>query len=724
MNRILSSRNRLSLVAFTVGVFSATSHAATGEAEAGRDGQTANQDRIVVTGQRQPTIEGDQVSRGATLGAFGDRDIYETPVSIKSFTESYIADQVALTSNDLVARDASFSITNATTINGAGAGRLRGFRMEPFESSYDGFATIATRRYPLEMIERVDILKGPTAVFTGIVGGVGGTINYVSKKPLDTPLNRLTGLYATQETFGVHADVSRRFGTDDAVGLRANLSFRDGESAIDEISERSEVIHLAANWRSGPVNFDLQYGNQYSLTSGGMGGYFYNAGVPIGDAPRGDRISGPAWDSREQHDQFVRAALNLDLGSGWSAFAVGGLGRSQERYVGFYTNVVDAAGNAEGGAFAQQGEVDWGDGYNVDLGVRGRIVTGPVEHRLTVAFNRIKSKAEYSDLATDPAYFFTGLNIYDEDSFNLPAPAISGGDNFFTLSDTLTQGLVIADEARLLDDRLILSAGVRYTDIAIESYNYAAPTPPQDIRRYSASDWSPAFAALFKVTPGVSIYANWLKAVEAGSTAPIQAVNAGEVIPPGVSEQVEAGLKADFGSFGATAAIFRIERPSAYIDPVTLIYDSYGRQQHKGVEIDLFGTPMKGLRLLASYAFLDAAITENVNPAVNGNRPVSVPEHVLVLGTDADVPGVPGAALLANMRVSSNQAYDVTNDRFISGYAVFDLGARYRFAVAGAPVVARVNLSNLFDKNYFQSTDFTGQNGAPRTLRASLTADF
>jgi iron complex outermembrane receptor protein len=679
---------------------------------------------IIVTGQRQPRIEGDQLSRGATLGAFGDRDIYETPVSIKSFTESYIADQIALTSNDLVARDASFSITNSTAINGAGAGRLRGFRMEPFEASYDGFSTIATRRYPLEMIERVDILKGPTAIFTGIVGGVGGTINYVSKKPLDAPLTRLTGLFATQGTLGIQADVSRRFGSNDAFGVRGNLSFRDGESAIDEISERSEVIHLSANWRSGPANLDLQYGNLYSLTSGGMGGYFYNAGVPIGAAPRGDRISGPAWDSREQHDQFVRAALNLDLGNGWSTFAVGGLIRSQERFVGFYTNVVDAAGNAEGGAFAQEGEVDWGDGYNLDLGVRGRVRTGPIEHRLTLAYGRIGSKPAYSDLAADFNYFVTGLNIYDETSFDLPAPALTGGDAFFTLNDTVTQGVVIADEMRLLGDRLLVTVGARYTDIAIASYNYGAPTLPQDIRRYAANDWSPALAVLFKVTPAISVYGNWLKAVEPGSTAPVQAANAGQVIPPGVSEQIEGGIKADFGSFGATAAVFSIQRPSAYIDPVTRIYDSYGRQRHRGVELDLFGTPLPGLRLLASYAYLDAALTENVDPAVNGNRPVSVPEHVLVIGADADVPGIPGAAVLANLRYSSDQAYDVTNERFIPAYAVVDIGVRYRFKVAQTPVAARLNVGNLFDKSYFQSTDFTAQNGAPRTVRFTLSADF
>jgi iron complex outermembrane receptor protein len=682
-------------------------------------------DQIIVTGQRLENVEGDQISRGATLGVFGDRDLYETPVSTKSFTDEFIADIGALNSNEIALRDASFTITNSAAINGSTAGRLRGFRIEPFESTVDGLATVASRRYSLEFIERVDILKGPSAVFTGLVGGVGGTINYITKKPLDEPLLRVTGIFSGRSELGGYADISQRFGANDNFGLRANLSYRDGESAIQFNDQKNSVVHLAFNARlNDATNFDLQYGSSYTRVLGGSGGFFYFDGVPIGPAPNSSKIGGPDWDDRETHDQFIRAQANIGLADGWSLFAAGSLSRTQERFVGLTAAVTGANGDSDAFVFAQEGEVDWGDGYSIDLGLRGKFATGAVGHSLTAIGSYLYSSSKFSDLAIDPAFEQPSFNIYTPRSQNGPAPALTGTGTFFPFQKSITKGFVIADEISFLDGRLLTTLGMRYTDLRIDSFNYGAPTPGGPNRSYRSDNWSPAVALLFKIRPNISVYANYLKAVEAGQIASPPAVNAGEIIPPGISRQYEAGVKADFGSFGATAAIFDIERPSLYTDPVTLRFDKFGKQRHRGIELDLFGTPVEGLRVLASYTHLDAKLLQQQDAAINGNRPVSVPENVFVLGFDADVPGLTGAALLANMRISGNQLYDVSNARSIPGFTVFDAGGRYRFDVGSTPVTARLNIVNLFDKNYYQSTDFTAQNGDPRTFRFTLSADF
>lgn len=681
-------------------------------------------DTIVVTGERVGDVPGGQVARGAAFGAFGERDLFDTAVSTKSFTEDYIANQTLFSATELASRDASFTITSAEILNGGGAGRLRGFRLEPFESSYDGFATVATRRYPLEMVSRVDILKGPTAVFTGVIGGVGGTLNYVSKKPLDAPLTRLSGLYASQGQFGGQADVSRRFGTDGRFGVRANLAFRDGEAAIDSLQETNKVAHLALDWRGERATLGLQYGYFDLRIDEAVSGYFVPAGVPVPRAPRGSKVGGPRWDNRNVSDEFIRAALDIELAGGWTAFAVAGLNRSEELFIGLIPALVDGAGNADAFTFAQQGNVRWGDGYNLDAGVRGRFTTGPINHAITLAYGLVRSKPRYSDLAIDPGYVQPRFNIYDPASYEGPAPGLVGTGTFFPNLDEKTQGLVIADEVTLIDGRLRVTAGVRHTRLAFDSFNYGAPSPDGPISSYRANDWSPAFAVLAKPSKRISIYANYLKAVERGSVAPLEAINRGAIIAPGVSRQYEAGLKADLGGFGVTAAVFDIVRPSTFIDPDTRIFGQFGRARHRGLELDLFGEPVRGLRLLASYAYLDAQIRDADDPALIGNVPVSVPENVLVLNIDADVPGVPGLAAVANLRHVGRQFLEQANLRSIPGFTTFDAGLRYGFEVRGTPLKARLNVTNLFDKNYFQSTDFTLQTGQPRTVRLTLTADL
>ncbi|PZQ50908.1 MAG: TonB-dependent siderophore receptor, partial [Phenylobacterium zucineum] len=330
-----------------------------------------------------------------------------------------------------------------------------------------------------------------------------------------------------------------------------------------------------------------------------------------------------------------------------------------------------------------------------------------------------------TDVALDPTYVQPIFNIYDPDSYETTAgPTVTGGDNVYVFQETTTDSFVLADELSMLDDRLRLTLGVRYTSIEIASFNYGAPTPGGPNAVYEGDDWSPSVAVLYKVAPNISIYANALTAFERGQTAPLGAVNAGEQLSPGVSEQVEAGIKADFGRFGATAAIFDITRPSAYVDPTTLVFGEYGEQRHRGLELDLFGEPIDGVRVLASYAYLDASIEDALDPAALGDRPISVPDHVFTAGIDADVPALPGLALQASVRHVGDQAYDLPNARFIPDFTTVDLGARYAFTAGDTPVTARLVVSNVGDENYFQSTDFTAQPGAPRTVRFSLTADF
>ena len=47
--------------------------------------------------------------------------------------------------------------------------------------------TVGNKGTPLYDIERIEVLKGPAAMLNGSNGGIGGSINFVSRKPTATP---------------------------------------------------------------------------------------------------------------------------------------------------------------------------------------------------------------------------------------------------------------------------------------------------------------------------------------------------------------------------------------------------------------------------------------------------------------------------------------------------------------------------------------------------------
>jgi len=72
--------------------------------------------------------------------------------------------------------------------------------------------------------------------------------------------------------------------------------------------------------------------------------------------------------------------------------------------------------------------------------------------------------------------------------------------------------------------------------------------------------------------------------------------------------------------------------------------------------------------------------------------------------------------------------FQITPRRMLPDWTRIDLGFRYAFdnpAASGRPLVARFNVENVFDNDYWASgSSGVLALGAPRTFRLALTADF
>ena len=213
-------------------------------------------EEITVTGQAE-TYAGGQVTRSGRIGLLGNKDIFDTPFSISSYyTAELIENQQARTVADVIQNDASAFLNNSGQGYFEGI-TIRGFYMSGVDSTlYDGLPNLTSYRSTVQTLDRVEVFKGPNALLNGVSGRVGGVINLVPKRPTDTALNRLTADYDYQSRLGIHADLSRRFGSKKQFGARLNAIYRNGEGPTEGNKETFGEVALALEYRGDRLKLE------------------------------------------------------------------------------------------------------------------------------------------------------------------------------------------------------------------------------------------------------------------------------------------------------------------------------------------------------------------------------------------------------------------------------------------------------------------------------------
>jgi len=247
------------------------------------------QDTADSPGGLPPAYAGNQVARGGRLGILGNTDIMDAPFNITSYTAELIQNQQARTVNDVLANDPSVrsNLSAGSSYEGV---FIRGFPAWNGNIAFNGLAGMAPRgRSSVEAIERVEVLKGPSAMLSGMIpdGSIGGAIMLVPKRADDNALTRLGVDYRSVEQFGAHLDIGRRFGANNAFGIRFNGVLRDGEGPIEGQGQKLGLAAIGLDYRGDRLRFALDAYHQRDRHDGGDYGIFF-AGAP-GRAPNSSK---------------------------------------------------------------------------------------------------------------------------------------------------------------------------------------------------------------------------------------------------------------------------------------------------------------------------------------------------------------------------------------------------------------------------------------------------
>lgn len=661
-----------------------------------------------------PPYAGGQVARGGRVGFLGNRDVFDTPFSVTQYTDRLIEDQQAATIGDVLVNDPSVRSVyprNASTDEFV----IRGFTVYNREVAFNGlYGLVPFSTVGLAGMERVELLRGPSALLTGMPpeGSIGGVINVVPKRAGPEPLTRLTNSYATDSQVGAHLDVGRRFGPEDRLGVRINGAIRGGDTPIADNAQTIGSISVGVDWEGERFRLDGDLVYQQTELDAPQGLLF--PGPAVIDAPDADANFFQPWTYQDEDNLTGALRAEHDLLPALTLYAAAGARRGHFDSLQTNWRLQDAAGTIRAFPFSYTAQYDALTG---EAGVRGRLRTGPVDHDFTVGASWLDLETSAFGTSLPPALF---SNVYDP--VVGARPGKTEPDDLHKVSDVTLSSLAVADTLSILDERVQLTAGVRRQRVQARNFSQADGS---ETSSYDESRLTPAVGLAVKPVEELTVYANYIEGLTQGPTAPTSAVNAGEVFAPFVSKQVEMGAKLDLGSFGATLSAFQIDQPNSFTDPDTLVFGVDGNQRNRGIELMLFGEPAEGVRLLGGLAYTRGRLTETAGGANDGNTAIGVPEIQVNLGGEWDTPFLPGLTLSARALYTGAQYLDAANTQKIPDWVRLDIGARYAFAVRGTPVVLRATVENLLDTDYWATASRGGYKlGAPRTVLVSTSFDF
>jgi iron complex outermembrane receptor protein len=668
-----------------------------------------------------PEYAGGQVARGGQLGLLGNRDLMNMPFNQTSYTSKLMQNQQIKYIADVLQNDPSVIVDTGPS-GGADNFIIRGFDAANGDILFNGMMGIAPTWFNSmmsESLERVEVLKGPSALLNGAgaLGSVGGMVNLVPKRAGDDPLNQVTLDHASNSQFGGHVDIGRRFGDNKELGVRFNGVYRNGDTPIDHQSRESRLATLALDYRGNRLRLSADLGYQYQNLKGVRVWSLVDPGVAVPPPPNTRTNASPPWGYVAPEVFYGVARGEFDLTSNVTAFAAVGGNQRKQPSLYLSRSITDSAGTL--GPTTAFEESDAMYTLSTEAGVRGNFETGLVKHQATAAYSRVS--IDWRSVEGNSAPVPTS-NIYNPVFGPGPAGPRPNANDARPSRDITLSGIIMADTLSFFDDRIQVTGGVRFQEIEATRFNILTG----DVRSsYSEKAATPMVGVVLKPWSNVSLYGNYIEGLQQGPIAPLGAANAGEIFPPYVTKQTEVGVKVDFGRITTTMSTYQIARPVGYVDPTTNLFGVCGDQRHRGIELNVFGELTESLRLLGGASYIESVQLNTGDSTTVGKRGIGVPEYRLVAGAEWDTPFVRGLTFTGRFIYNASQFVDPANTQEIPGWTRVDFGGRYTIEGYGMPIIIRANIQNVFDTRAWIGGTFGNITpNDPRTFRLSTTFQF
>ncbi len=679
--------------------------------------------RVVVTAERIPQ-QNYRAPSLDSLGPLGTTPVLDTPYAIGILTHDMIENSQAV---DF--RDVSKYLPLVAYQEQQGPDILRpqtrGMQGGNFQNTkLDGMTMFITVATAMEQFQQIEVLNGLSSSLYG-PANPAGMFNFVSKRPTDYDLREVTASYDSDGIGTAKLDLGGHIDSNGVFRYRLNALYGQGDGFVDHSHQRRALGDLGLDihpWEHGVL--ELNY-SSYSLDTYGYPGWFtYGEKILLPPAPDPTRVGyGQSYAGVDLTTQIATARFKQELGSGWSLVA-GVLSQDAAREINTPVNNLNA--NNTGAytssfangfaprfiitsdtAYLDRSFSAFGVGNDLTLGTAG------YKARTFVPLTRASAASVLLGSASiaDPAIF--------------PEPPQGPPDTLinYDSSDNYQQGFNVGDTLRF-SERWLARLGASQDWFSTDNYN----TRRVRTTEYSEHGLSPTASLMYKPRADMTAYITYASSLQAGDLAPGTAANAGDSLPPYRSTEYELGYKVSLAGIDLGAAVFRIERPFANIDPTDNFFKITGDQVNKGLEFSAVGQVVDGLTVYGGMTLLDARMQHTPLASTNDQLYVGAPKVKGNVLLEYGIAAVPGLVATFDYQFSTDRAGNDTNSLIVAGYNLFDLGVRY---VRGK-VTWRLAVDNVTDRFYWSTvapSNLSGANtgslighlGAPRTVLASVS---
>jgi len=707
---------------------------------------------VTTTIEVQGHVSDDYLPTSLSVGSLDGLPLLLAPVSATVVTRDLMTDQFTRVLSDVVKNDASIGEDYAP-VGYYGDFEIRGFPIDLATGlQINGMVIAGEQDVPLENKERVEFLKGIAGLESGVTTA-GGLIDYVTKRPaLVKTFEAATDHRGS--AFGT-VDLGRLFGAAKQGGVRANLAGEDIRSYVNHADGWRAVGSAAADWKLTSTthmqgDFEFQHKTERSVS-----GYQLLGGTEVPDLKRvypSNMLGEQSWSKPNIFDVFnTSVRVDQDLPAGWKAFGSASLSHSL-----IDDNVAYAYGSGDNNGnsvcanspnapiyfFCPDGTYAVSDYRNpnelridaqAEAIVSGHLKTGPITHDLTGGGSIFRRSVQQPSAAV---YTYVGSeNIYQPDvalpieidpSTGLPDKA---GPQVLYVDSHQAAGIV--QDRVHLPGHIQLLAGGRFDSLRDHNYSGNLNT--------DKSIWLPQYSATYTPLSTLTLYGSYSVMLSLGPQAPFWTTNGSQFLAPYYTRQAEVGAKYEPGQrILLTTAVFRARAPFFYpkldatgANPTFL---SQGHELHDGIELGAQGKAANWLRLSATAAAISAQSQDTGTASFDGKQVINVPHVRTAVFADVSMPRLrilrdgefhwmPGWSYTSRKEATRDDAISV------SGYNLFNLGARYAPGGEQGHLSYRFYADNLFNKRYWKDTganygDTFVHLGAPATVRLSAQYRF